>query len=299
MKLSFSAPSKTFLVGEYAVLAQAPALVLNTSPRFTLNALRTGETAVEGFHKESAAGRWLKAREPLLKGWSLEFIDPHERQGGFGASSSQFVLTHAFTTFLQSSFSRIVEGLGYEEVWKDYQALTNSQGSGADVLAQMCGQISLVDIGAASARAVSWPYPEIGFGIVRTHQKIATHEHLAQLDKTSMGLLVRPAYACVEAFGNSGSEVFLSRLKTFGEALKEFKLQAPAALTLIRHFEEQPWCLLAKGCGALGADTVLFMYPIEEREKVNVFLRKQYLTLVATQNDLTDGFEMKMTARGS
>ena len=34
MTLTFSAPSKTFLSGEYAVLNGNPALVLNTGPRF-------------------------------------------------------------------------------------------------------------------------------------------------------------------------------------------------------------------------------------------------------------------------
>ncbi len=267
MTLTFSAPSKTFLAGEYAVLGQAPALILNTTPRFELIA-RKGKTVSAGFPEESPAGLWLKARLPLLEGWSLEFKDPHGRQGGFGASSAQFIFVHCLTTYLQSSFSKITEVFDKTALWNDHQVLTHHRGSGADVLAQVQGQVAMVDVRNAYTRPLAWPYPELGFGIVRTHQKVRTHEHLAQIDKKAMSMLVRPAQACVESFGAATSEVFVGRLKAFATALKEFDLQAPASLNLMRSFEDQPWCLTSKGCGALGADTVLFLYPSEEKEKV-------------------------------
>jgi hypothetical protein len=156
----------------------------------------------------------------------------------------------------------------------------------------------LIDVRTTYTRALKWPYPELGFGIVRTHQKVRTHEHLAQIDRAKMALLVRPSQACVEAFGNATSEVFVSRLKTFAGALKEFELQAPASLNLIRLFEDQPWCVCAKGCGALGADTVLFLYPVEEKEKVVTFVRKQHLTMVAIHADLSTGMEMRLDIGG-
>lgn len=297
MILTLSAPSKTFLAGEYAVLGEAPALVLNTGPRFELVARRQSVSpAVQvGFPENSPAALWLKQREPLLEGWSLEFKDPHNHQGGFGASSAQFIFVHSLTTFLQSSFGKILEGYDQAAVWNDHQVLTQRRGSGADVLAQIQGQVALVDVRNAYTKAMAWPYPELGFGIVRTHQKIRTHEHLAQIDRQSMKLLVRPATACVEAFGASSSEVFVSRLKVFTNALKEFDLQAAASLNLIRLFEDQPWCLTAKGCGALGADTVLFLYPVEEKEKVATFLRKQHLQMVASNADLSLGLEIRLT----
>ncbi len=294
MTLTFTAPSKTFLVGEYAVLGAAPALIINTTPRFALVATK-GPTSFGDLHPDSAAGRWVKQRAPLLEGWNLEFQDPHNRQGGFGASSSQFIFVHCLTTYLQSSFAKITEVFDKQAVWNDHQVLTDHRGSGADVLAQIQGQIAYVDVSSQYTKGLSWPYPELSFGIVRTHQKIATHEHLKHVDRQQMSLLVRPAQACVESFGTSSSEVFVGRLKAFSNTLKEFSLQAPAALTLIRMFEEQPWCLLVKGCGALGADTILYIYPTEEKEKVAAFLKKQRLNLVATVADLSPGLEMKLT----
>lgn len=292
MTISISLPSKTFLAGEYAVLGQAPALVINTEPRFELVA-RKGATEILGFPQGSPAMRWYEARRPLLEGWSVEFKDPHNRAGGFGASSAQFTSLHTLTTILQSSVSRVAEGLDLESLWKDYQTLTESRGSGADVIAQTQGQIAYVDVRTATGRPMAWPYPEIAFGIVRTHQKIATHDHLNQINRSEMTLLATPANECVDAFGKAKSEVFLSRLKTFSTALKNFNLQAPAALTLIRLFEEQPWCLLAKGCGALGADTVLFFCPAQEKDKAVTFVKKQSLNVVATPGQLSPGLQIK------
>ncbi len=297
MILKFTAPSKTFLVGEYAVLGNSPAIVLNTTPRFQLVAQR-GETSFGDLHPDSAAGLWLKQRAPLLDGWNLEFIDPHNRQGGFGASSAQFIFVHCLTTYLQSSFAKITEVFDTNAVWNDHQVLTDNRGSGVDVLAQIQGHVAFVDAAAQYTKSMAWPYSEIGFGIVRTHQKIATHEHLQHIDRKAMSLLVRPSQACVESFGASSSEVFVGRLKAFSNSLKEFSLQAPAALTLIRLFEEQPWCLVAKGCGALGADTVLFLYPTEEKEKMITFMKKQRLNLVATNADLSPGLEMNLNIGG-
>ncbi len=298
MRLIFSAPSKTFLVGEYAVLGSSPALVLNTKPRFELIA-RKKEGSLNIFPEGSPAQAWIRQREPVLNGWSLEFKDPHNHQGGFGASSAQFIFVHCLTTYLQSSFAKITDIFDKEAVWNDYQVLTNHRGSGADLLSQIQGRIAYVDVTTRHTRALSWPYPEIGFGIVRTHQKIRTHEHLQQIDRKQMSLLVRPAQDCIDAFGTSSSEVFIGRLKAFSAALKEFSLQAPAALTLIRFLEEQPWCLTAKGCGALGADTVLFLFPMDEREKMLSFVRKNSLNLVATRDDLCAGLEMKLTVGDS
>jgi hypothetical protein len=271
--------------------------VLNTSPRFELIA-RKGPGPSVGFPEQSPAALWIEQRRPLLEGWALEFNDPHNRQGGFGASSAQFIFVHCLTTYLQSSFAKITEVFDREAVWNDHQVLTKHRGSGADVLAQLQGQVAHIDVATVHTRALKWPYPDVGFGIVRTHQKVRTHEHLQQIDKKAMSLLARPSQAAVEAFGNASSEVFVGRLKAFSTALKEFNLQAPASLNLIRLFEDQSWCLASKGCGALGADTVLFLYPIEEKEKVTTFVRKQSLNMVATQQDLSPGLEMKMSIVG-
>jgi len=58
--MRISCPSKTFLVGEYAVISGGPALLLATPPNFS---------------------------------WDIEgFFDPYDSLGGFGASGAEFVV---------------------------------------------------------------------------------------------------------------------------------------------------------------------------------------------------------------
>lgn len=292
MTLTFSVPSKTFLVGEYAVLNRGPALVLNTSPRFEL-VVRRGPYQVTGIPEKSPANQWLELRQPLLESYQLEFKDPHMGQGGLGASGAQFVLVHCLTTFLQSSFARVLDGPAAHDVWNDYQVLSKSVGSGADLLAQMTGEIALVEMEDSTSKPLAWPYPEIGWSIVRTHQKVPTHHHLINIDRSEVTLLKSPAVDCTNAFGRATAEEFIGLLKIFATRLRDVGLQAPSTLSLINLLETQEWCLLAKGCGALGADTVLFLYPVENREKVNQFVRKQSLTVVASLSDLSGGLEVK------
>jgi hypothetical protein len=244
-----------------------------------------------GIPEGSPAQRWIQQRRPLLEKWQIEFIDPYDGAGGLGASGAQFLLVHTLTTALQSSFEKSVTGLDLRAIWNDYQVLSKNEGSGADLLAQFAGGFAHIEMGALSVEAKAWPYPELGWCIVRTHQKVPTHEHLRALDRESMSLLKAPSMECVQAFLSGPSEVFLGHLKTFAARLRELGLQAPTTLSLVNLLEKEEWCLLAKGCGALGADTVMFFYPTPERERVNGFLKRQRLSVIATPADVSYGLE--------
>ena len=294
MTLTLSAPGKTFLVGEYAVLAKGPALVLNTAPRFELR-VTPGPAEVVGIPAGAPAARWLSERAPLLSDLRVEFVDPFAGAGGMGASGAQFVLVHALTTFLQQSFARALDGPNLKDTWSDYQTLSGDQGSGADILAQTTGGVAEVDMLLTDARPRAWPYPELGFTLVRTHQKIPTHEHLNGLGREALSLLVPSAQACVAAFGTAPVEVFIGLLRTFTDTLKDFGLRAAPTGNLVQMFEAESWCLLAKGCGALGADVVLILHPIDARERVRAFLKKTSLSVIATDEHLSHGLEVRWT----
>ncbi len=293
MKICLSAPSKTFLLGEYAVLVGGPALILNTAPRFELR-VQLGSGQASGFSDGSPAHKWLRVREPVWADWDLEFADPHTGAGGFGASGAQFLLAHTFTTMLQSSFERTARGVDWLAVWRDQQVLSENQGSGADLLAQTVGQVARIDMSEPSAKSLDWPYPELAWSIVRTHQKIPTHLHLESVNRDQIKLLMRPAVKAVQAFGSASVETFVGLVKDYSNVLVELGLQSAAAQTLVRLFNEQDWCLVAKGCGALGADTVLVFYQATDREKFNVFLRKQSLAAVASNANLSGGVEIRL-----
>ncbi len=291
MTIRLSAPSKTFLIGEYAVLSGGPALVLNTEPRFSFTATR-GENGVSGIPEGSPAAKWLAQNSSLVANWKIEFSDPHAGRGGFGASSAQFLFVHAFTTFIQSSVRSAAAGYGTRKLWNDFQTLTAGQASGADVLAQTVGRVAEIDIGAVEASATAWPYPDLSFVILRTDQKVQTHQHLAELDREPLQSLMGPAHACVENFGVESAEKFLQHARVFARELIELGLQGPSTLALLNTFKEQSWCKLAKGCGALGADTVLVMFATADEALALEFLRGQGFDIVATSANLSAGLEM-------
>jgi len=294
MKVCLSAPSKTYLTGEYAVLAGGPALVLNTTPRFELHASKTGpvEAAgkIRGIPAGSPAAEWLRQRSPLLEDWSLEFVDPHGRRGGFGASGAQFILVHAFTTLLQSSMKpKFVPG----DMFNDYRVCSASTGSGADVLAQIAGGVASVDMQELRAKSQDWPYPEMGFAVVRTGTKIATHLHLQNLDTGLLNHLIDPAKDAALSFGKVSAQEFADNVNTFTAVLRRLNLQNQRTLRLLEPFQRQPWCLAAKGCGAWGADTILLLFPKAAEVEAAAFAEEQGMPFAATE--LSGGLDVKGT----
>lgn len=295
MTLCLSAPSKTLLAGEYAVLVGSPALVLCTAPRFELQ-VTSGTGLRAGIPTGSPASRWLELREPLLRNYDLKFVDPHGGRGGFGASGAQFLLVHAFTTFLQGGFSRLVNGVDLRDLWNDHSVLSEGHGSGADILALSVGGTARVSVETKTAQAERWPYPELSFAIVRTHEKTVTFEHLARLDRSRLKVLATPAAAAADAFGTMPPEFFIEKLKLFTNQLRESGLQSETALKMSRVLGQQDWCLAAKGCGAMGADTVLFLYPSAEESSVKGFLEKQGWANEAGVSDLSSGLRLEWRA---
>jgi mevalonate kinase len=288
MNINFSAPSKTFLAGEYAVLAGGPALILCTEPRFTLTAVR-GEKSVSGIPAGSPAAKWIEQRSPLLSEWKIEFNDPHLGKGGFGASSAQFLFVHALTTLLQISVSRAVEGLDLKALLNDFKVLSGGPASGADLVAQATGGVALVHGTDASAEA--WPFPDLEFAILRTGNKVATHEHLKDLEREPLELLIAPANLVSERFGAGSADKFLQSVQAYSMMLRELHLQAPSTLVFLKKIEEQAWCKAVKGCGALGADTLLVFFAREDRDAADRYFAEQKLERMPSE--LSPGLQMK------
>jgi mevalonate kinase len=289
MNINFSAPSKTFLAGEYAVLAGGPALIFNTEPRFTFTAVKGETGSVLGIPAGSPAAIWIEQRSPLLKDWKIEFSDPHAGRGGFGASSAQFLFVHALSTLLQISVSRAVEGLDLKALWNDFKVLSGGRASGADLMAQATGGVALVH--GADTRAEAWPFPDLEFAVLRTGNKVATHQHLQELDRGPLEHLIAPANLVTERFSAGSADKFVQSVQAYSMMLRELHLQAPSSLALLKKIEEQTWCKAAKGCGALGADTLLVFFAREDGDAANRYFAD--LKLERMPSELSEGLQMK------
>ena len=289
MNFNFSAPSKTFLAGEYAVLNGGPALVLCTQPKFTFSA-QSGSGRLTGIPEGSPAWTWLEKHKTLWRDWDLHFQDPHSGRGGFGASGAQFLFAHALVALMGASVRQAVDGLDLQALLRDYRAISGGRASGADIVALATGRVTRVMEGMGGEQT-PWPYPELEFAVVRTGQKMPTHEHLAGLNLEELKVLNASASQVAEAFGARSSSDFMSELRTFAKMLRALGLQATKPL--LEEIEKEPWCIASKGCGALGADTLLVFFAPADLLVVQNYFKARGMDLVATTKDLASGIEMQ------
>ena len=275
-------PAKIFLAGEYAVLEGAPALVAAVGPRFEA---RVGHQLSLQPHRDSPAGRWLGAR-------ALEFQDPFEGRGGFGASSAQFAA--AFFAYPDVSVP------SWQSAWLNYRALFKDQSvlpSGADLATQWAGGVqrfSLTSDGRAELLSLGHHLDLSGISVFSAaHQsgrKVKTHEHLAQADQrpwakgTSLFDELKEILArSIAALEKEDFKTFAPILTEYAQALSAHGLELEAARSDREAFLKIPGVLGAKGSGALLADAFLVARDVENPqawEQIQTVARERDLKLV-------------------
>jgi len=279
--ISINLPSKTYLLGEYIVLEGAPCLILNTPPYFKADChvLRNdGETIKNNFHPKSPAGLLMEKNADFFKKHTIEFFDPHEGKGGFGASGAQFIAVYAAL----HGISKNIEGL--EKLLKNYWDVLKAHNSvltsGADLIAQASGSFEKKPLENLSNiiywhRAEKqwnnfvWPFTDISYCLIRTGYKCVTHDHIKKLSSSSvkeMSNIVEEGYT---AFQLKNSSNFLEAIKSYADQLKKENCLLKETDELIQLFCQSNLIEAAKGCGTLGADVVLVLL---RREKMSVFL---------------------------
>ena len=79
-----SFPSKTFLIGEYAVMEGAPAILVNTQPRFKFHIQHPVKKKSHPFHKNSPAGLFIEENKKVFSSVSIQYSQAYGY--GFGLS---------------------------------------------------------------------------------------------------------------------------------------------------------------------------------------------------------------------
>lgn len=242
-----SFPSKTFLLGEYAVLGGAPALLLAHEPCFRVE--RSPEGA--GFPEGSPA--WRLARELGLTG-GFTFHDPHPRRGGFGASGAEFLAVarlHPAAPAEPGAFAWFARDLYFAQ---------GGRGSGADILAQASGQAGLLLLRLAERR-LEWLPAALGAQatLFHTGRKLATHEHLGSLPPEAMLAHAPEVERAASALRAGDLPAFASALQAYAAGLAASGLVAPHTQEALAALGELPGVLAAKGCGAMGSDVILVL----------------------------------------
>ena len=136
----------------------------------------------------------------------------------------------------------------------------------------------------------TWPFQDIGFLLLHTGQKLATHHHLQTIKLPSqINLLASIVDMAKEALQHVDSHCMIDAVNAYHQQLAHLHLVAEHSIKHITFFQNQPDILAVKGCGAMGADVLLLLTP-----KLKLITTMRQLTAIgwdvlATSADLYDG----------
>lgn len=280
--LKFSVPGKTFLVGEYAVLAGGSCLGLGTSPSFSIVPNANGNP----FHPESPAGRYLHKKS--IENFAHDFINPYG-VGGFGASTAEFIFSYYSNPNAVKKLSDIFEN--YLGLFTNHK---EQKPSGADLITQLIGGISHIDLSTSvpTFEKLSWDFSDLEFLLFSTGLKVKTHEHLAGLDRRLCADLVNPSLDVIAAFKTNDGQIFTQALSAWSNKLEHMGLTAKPVVELKQLLQQRIPGILVKPCGALGADVIVILCSKTRKKHVLEQIQSLNLTGLNFQADsshLTNG----------
>ncbi|MEK6577814.1 MAG: hypothetical protein AABZ55_01190 [Bdellovibrionota bacterium] len=290
----FSAAGKVFLLGEYAVLADKPAVVAAIEPRFEM-------TFEDHFskppHPQSPVARlmqWAERMGATLA--SFELVDQHRGMGGFGGSTAEFALVY-LALARENNWKR-----DWKTVWKLYRELMASEPvtpSGADLVAQWQGGVVFFDPSDGHCMDV-WPLFDWSNLLVFSAgaipgRKTATHEHLRHLERSQFPkgqptvlagletILIDGLSAIRENDGEKLGRAFDSYAQTLSAAGYEMDSAREDRLAL----RKLSGVLGVKGCGAMLSDGVILLLESGSRNKGEVIRAAEERGLKLLNDGLT------------
>jgi len=267
-------PSKTFLLGEYVAMYGGPAMVALTNPCF-------GMDMTKRLHPACMAARLWHDQRGAPCDWGLK--DPYVAKGGMGASSAEFLLAY------QALFtSESINLLDLHQTFLRYA--NNGTGrlpSGYDVLAQTGQGCVVVESSPLKVNSMPWNLDELGFVLVHTENKLATHTHLSQLDlDLNWKVLANHVEQGCEAMLASDADQWLQAIDSFYQNVLQQHLVSSYTQHLISKWKSQMPILAAKGCGAMGSDVIVMFARVENITDIVEKLHHGKHHVLATQREL-------------
>lgn len=277
-------PAKTFLIGEYAAVIGASAIVLTTSPCFTMSL--TDETGLIGVHRDSPAGLWWTMH--TIPHHGLKWSDPYNGQGGLGASSAQFLgayLASCYLLQLDTQRKTLLEGY-LECAWKG----EGLRPSAYDLLAQTQKACVYINRHNKVIEHFRWGFKEIAFLLLHSGEKLATHYHLKTMSLPDGIHLLSPIVELAkEALQQTNSQLLIDAVNKYHSQLTTMQLVARHSTEYISLLKSDKDVLAAKGCGAMGADVILIIVPAEKLALQRSKLQAEGWTILATSENLYRG----------
>lgn len=274
-------PAKTFLLGEYAAVAGESAIVITTSPFFSI--ALSNKSDLLGIHPDSPAGRWWSQQGH--EGVGIEWTDPYGGCGGLGASSAQFL-----GVYLASMHLREKKHDQQEMLQAYVQSAWQGQGlrpSGYDVLAQSLHDCVYINRQRAVYQTMAWPFSDLGFILLHMGQKLATHQHLQAITlPRSIHLFSDIVDSAKIAFLTADSQKIVEAINAYHQQLLAMKLVSDHTLAYVTHFKQCDDVLAVKGCGAMGSDVLLLLVRLKKQTSLCNYLASLGWIVLATSNNL-------------
>ena len=261
-------PSKTFLFGEYAVLAGAPAVLLATPPFFEVVS-----DEFETFHKSSIANKMLTEQQKLgIRGHKIK---------GLGRSSAEAIIADANKDIDMKLNS-------YKRACDDLRCIA----SGADLICQWFGECTVI----SNKQNVSekWLFDDIDIGIWSTGKSLATQSHLLDVRKIP-DKIIESANSCYHAWQGKDIESICANVKEFQQNLVDVGLQSNETTMLVEKISAFTGIILAKGCGAMGADIILTLSKKQDRNYITEIGKYIAIEQVFLNNFVVAGFSSQIT----
>jgi len=300
MKIQFSVPSKTFLVGEYIALEGAPAILLATEPRFHVVVERPGEGLCEGVNPKSPSGHLVLEHSAAFRKINFKFLDPHMGAGGFGASGAQFLCAYLWNRIAvdglktQTDFNDLIK-----EIWRTFKLVISDRGekaSGYDLISQFTGGLKLISSHPWEIRDLNWNFSTESLLLFRTGVKVQTHHHLETTPQIPSYDLRQFVHKVELGLVNSSVADVADGLNRYQEQLFKLGLLHPQVKPLREGLAKVSGVHAVKGCGAFGSDVVLVFCQNEAVEAVKTKAVEMGMTFAASHKDVSSGIDIAMTS---
>lgn len=300
MALVYSVPGKCFLAGEYLAMDGGLCLIANVEPRFELR-VSAGSGAVLGLPEGSPAMNFVRRHSSFFQSLDLSFVDPHKGAGGWGASTAQYLTVFAAHAWAAAANDEAVRDLDVRELLENYQRdAWNGEGrapSGADLVAQMKGGWVFFEKSSGMLQRQAWPFDDLEPYLIRTGEKVATHEHLKQLADLGSAELARLMSRVREAWQNSDAEGFALGLSEYGAELRARGWVTERTRSLLHDLLWQDGVRSAKGCGAMGADLVLALVDRKSLRSFEAWLEESGLSWVRPREKSSPGLALRVESK--
>lgn len=292
MALVFSIPGKTFLLGEYLALHGGPTLVALTQPKFEMIA-KKGTGQFGAIHADSPAGKFIASYRDYFMQFDLEFKDPYQGKGGFGASTAQFLAVYSLWLYKEVHHHDMEKLFDIKHLLETYNKVAwNGQGfapSGADLVGQLKGSLTFFEKKSGLLSVASWPFADLEFYLVHTGNKVATHEHLRSLQAFDSAGLEASFTMAKTSFELANSEQFLEAVNQYAANLQALGFTCEPTLELLNEIRKLPGIKAVKGCGALGADVLFAVIAKGQSEEFKNYCQKKSLAIVSSYQQISSG----------